>query len=60
MMGLQQGFTTGEMGLNGHFAQQQFSGPKCRYGSKATFPTPPGHVRYYPQSDRNSDMPSDR
>ena len=26
-----------------------------RYGSKASFPTPSGHVRYYPQSDRNMD-----
>ena len=25
-----------EMGLNGHFAQQQFSSPKCRDGSNAS------------------------
>ena len=31
-----------------------------RYGSKASFPTPSGHVRYYPQSDRNNDWPGGR
>jgi hypothetical protein len=33
---LQQGFATDEMGLKYHFAQQQFSGPTCRYGSGTT------------------------
>jgi hypothetical protein len=54
------GFSTGETGFDGHFAQQQFSGAKCRYGSKATFPTPSRHVRSYPQSDRDNDLPLGR
>jgi hypothetical protein len=34
---LQQGILTGEMGLNRHFAQQQFDALDGRNGSKATF-----------------------
>src|SRR5262249_36160286 len=34
-MQLQQGFATGGMGLNGHFARQQSPGPNVRFGSKA-------------------------
>jgi hypothetical protein len=33
--GLHQGFATGEMGFNGHFAQQQFKEADVRFGSKA-------------------------
>ena len=40
-----------------HFAQQHFAGAKCRYGSKASFPTRSRHVRFTPNSDRHSDMP---
>ena len=36
MARLQQGFAISEMGLGHHFAQQQFSEPKCRNGSFAT------------------------
>jgi hypothetical protein len=32
---LQQGFGTGEMGFDGHFAEQQSSGPNVRFGSIA-------------------------
>jgi hypothetical protein len=40
-------------------AQQQMIRQKCRYGSKATFPTHRADVRYYPESDRDSDMAGD-
>jgi hypothetical protein len=43
------------------FCAPQKSGPlRVRFGSKATFPTHRAHVRYYPKSDRNSDMPGGR
>jgi hypothetical protein len=44
------------MGLGDHFAQQQFNGPTCRNGSKATILGGLADVRYYPQSDRDSDQ----
>jgi len=34
----------------------QLTVAKCRYGSKASFVTQSRHVRYYPQSDHDSDM----
>ena len=48
------------MGLNRHCAQQQFNRPKCRYGSKASFWATWTDVRYYPQSDRDRDVPDGR
>jgi hypothetical protein len=48
------------MGFNSQFALQQFSGPKCRNGSKATISASRRDVRYYPQSDRDSDLPRGR
>jgi hypothetical protein len=48
------------MGFRRHFAEQQFKSADVRYGSKATHSTLSRHVRYYPQSDRNSDMPNGR
>ena len=65
-MRLQQGFTTGGMGSDGHFAWQQSSGPNVRFGSKADIAprqinvcftpkadieTRPRHVRFVPQAD---------
>jgi hypothetical protein len=32
----------------------------ARSGSKTSFPAAPGHVRYYPDGDRHSDLPSGR
>jgi hypothetical protein len=32
------------MGFNGRFAQQQFSGPSCRFGSESTDSTHLRHV----------------
>jgi hypothetical protein len=57
---LQQGFALDDMGFRRNFAKQQFGGPKCRNGSKATISAPRPDVRCYPQSDRNSDVPSGR
>jgi hypothetical protein len=51
-IGLQQGFAISGMGFRHQFAQQQFSGPKCRNGSKATFSVPLADVRFTPESDR--------
>jgi len=59
-MELQQGFMADGMGLNRHCAQQQFNRPKCRYGSKASFWATWTDVRYYPQSDRDRDVPDGR
>jgi len=49
-MGLQQGFTTGGMGSDRHFARQQLSGPNVRFGSKADIAAPPTNVRFTPKS----------
>src|SRR6516164_2604005 len=38
--------------LGSGFAQQQFGRLKCRYGSKATFSTPPGDVGLAPHCDQ--------
>jgi hypothetical protein len=54
-MGLQQGFTTGEMGADRYFAWQQSSGSNIRFGSKADIPAPQINVRFTPNSGhRNS------
>jgi len=54
-MRLQQGFTTGGMGSDGHFARQQSSGPNVRFGSKADMTAIPIDVRFTPKSrHRNS------
>jgi len=50
MTQLQQGFTTGGMGPNGHFAWQQFSGPNVRFGSKADIAERETNVRFTPKS----------
>jgi len=47
---LQQGFLTGGMGSDRHFAQQQSSGPNVRFGSKADIGVPPIDVRFTPKS----------
>jgi len=49
-MRLQQGFATGEMGLDRHFAWQQSSGPNVRFGSKADIPACAINVRFTPKS----------
>jgi hypothetical protein len=53
MTQLQQGLTTGGMGSDRHFAQQQSSGPNVRFGSKADMCSAKGHVRFTPKSDRD-------
>ena len=45
---LQQGFTTGGMGSDRHFAWQQYSGSNVRFGSLADIEAPPIHVRFTP------------
>jgi hypothetical protein len=50
----------GEIAFNGHFAQQQSGGPKCREGSKASFSVLWSDVRYYPESDHDSDLAGGR
>jgi hypothetical protein len=50
MAQLQQGFATGEMGSDGHFAQQQSSGLNVRFGSKADIHPPSADVRFTPKS----------
>jgi hypothetical protein len=47
---LQQGFTTGGMGSNRHFAQQQYSGSNVRFGSKADIAGCLINVRFTPES----------
>jgi hypothetical protein len=47
---LQQGFATGEMGFNSHFAQQQFMRPDVRFGSEADIQSKKGDVRFTPES----------
>ena len=47
---LQQGFWTGGMGFNGHFAQQQSSKAHVRFGSKADIAASPTNVRFTPKS----------
>ena len=49
-MRLQQGITTGGMGSDCHFAQQQPSGLNVRFGSKADIAAPPTNVRFTPKS----------
>jgi hypothetical protein len=48
--GLQQGFATGGMGSDRHFARQQSSGPNVRFGSKADIGEGPTDVRFTPKS----------
>src|SRR5215469_2833466 len=50
MAQLQQGFTTGGMGSDRHFAWQQSSGSNVRFGSKADIGAPPINVRFTPKS----------
>jgi hypothetical protein len=57
---LRQGLATRGIGFNGPFAQQQFSEPKCRYGSGPTDSVHPRHVGLSPDTDRNSDLPDGR
>jgi hypothetical protein len=57
---LQQGFATGGIGFRHRFAEQQSETADVRFGSKADITRPPAHVRYYPQSDRDSDLPDGR
>src|SRR6516164_10564565 len=45
MARLQQGFATGGMGSDRHFAWQQSSGPNVRFGSKADIERRLGNVR---------------
>jgi hypothetical protein len=45
---LQQGFATGEMGFNRHFAQQQALNPDVRKGSQADMPWSNRDVRFTP------------
>src|SRR5262249_1648780 len=47
---LQQGFTTGGMGSDRHFAQQQSPGPNVRYGSQADILEGLCDVRFTPKS----------
>ena len=47
---LQQGFTTGGMGSDHHFAWQQSSGPNVRFGSEADIEAASPHVRFTPES----------
>jgi hypothetical protein len=49
-MRLQQGFATGEMGSDRHFAWQQSLGPNVRFGSKADIKAYPRDVRFTPKS----------
>jgi hypothetical protein len=46
MTRLQQGFTTGGIGSDRHFAGQQLSGPNVRFGSKADIDVGPLNVRF--------------
>jgi hypothetical protein len=47
---LKQQFPTGEMGFNGHFAQQQSQGAHFRFGSKADIGESPANVCFTPKS----------
>src|SRR5262249_4354920 len=47
---LQQGFPTGGMGSDRHFAWQQSSGPNVRFGSKADIARYQADVRFTPIS----------
>jgi hypothetical protein len=47
---LQQGFSTGEMGISGQFAQQQSQAAHVRFGSKADIQPRPTNVRFTPES----------
>jgi hypothetical protein len=48
------------MGFHGRFAQQQSETTNVRFGSLATTSGARADVRYYPQSDRDSDLPGGR
>jgi hypothetical protein len=48
MMQLQQGFATGGMGADHHFAWQQSPGPNVRFGSLADIAAALPHVRFAP------------
>jgi hypothetical protein len=50
MTQLQQGFTSGGMGFDCHFAQQQYSGVNVRFGSKADIARDQLNVRFTPES----------
>jgi hypothetical protein len=54
MTRLQQGFATGGMGSDRHFARQQSSGSNVRFGSKADIAAPPTNVRFAPKSRHKS------
>jgi len=45
----QQGFATGEIGSDCHFARQLFPGPNVRFGPKAEIEACPLHVPFTPQ-----------
>jgi hypothetical protein len=49
-----------EPGFNDHFAQQQFDALKSRNGSISTDIVHPRHVGFFPNNDRNSDLPCGR
>jgi len=49
-MRLQQGFTTGGIGSDRHFAWQQSPGQNVRFGSKADIEARPINVRFTPES----------
>jgi hypothetical protein len=51
---LQQGFTTGGMGLDRYFAQQQFSRANVRFGSLADILGGLRDVRFTPKSGHGS------
>jgi hypothetical protein len=51
---LQQGFATGGMGCDCHFAQQQSSAPNVRFGSEADIATVQLNVRFTPESGHQS------
>jgi len=53
-MGLQQGFTTGGMGSNRHFAWHQFRGADVRFGLKADIAALQIDVRFTPKSGHRS------
>jgi hypothetical protein len=50
MFRLHQGFATGGMGSDRHFAQQQSSRPNVRFGSKADIGETATDVRFTPKS----------
>jgi hypothetical protein len=59
-MQLQQGFAMRGIGLNCHFAGQQFSTADVRYGSKADISEKPADVRFTPNSGHRLSAPDVR